>query len=159
MFLKKHVIRLSIATLLMMSFAGAALATDDSDSDSDGNAAIVGSWQATTTLEPTGDESLALFTFNSDGTFVATGPDASFSGAHGAWKQTGARRYRSVNISFVYGPDGSIAFRIENRTILRVSGNGNRFVAEFESDLTLPDGTVLQTTAGSSEGQRIKANF
>ncbi len=155
MFLKKHGISLFIATLLMMAFAGAAVATDDSDSD----AAIVGSWQATTTLEPTGDESLALFTFNSDGTFVATGPDASFSGAHGAWKQIGVRKYRLANIGFVYDPSGGVAFRIVNRTILRVSGNGNRFTAEFESDLTLPDGTVIQTTLGSSRGRRIKANL
>ncbi|MEM7582905.1 MAG: hypothetical protein AAF560_05950 [Acidobacteriota bacterium] len=154
MFVKKHAVSFSVATLLMMSFAGAALATGGSQAPS-----IVGSWQATTTLEPAGEESLALFTFNGDNTFVATGPDASFSVAHGAWKQIGPRKYRLGNIGFVYDASGGIAFRIENRTILKVSANGNRFIAEFESDLTLPDGTVIQTTTGSSEGRRIKPNL
>ena len=146
-----------IASLLMMGLATAAVADSDSDSDSDrGRSTIVGSWEATSSLEPSGEVAPGFFTFNRDRTWVASTNDAAFGNAHGAWKRTGRRTFLGTNKGFAYGPDGMAALVVTNRVEITVAADGNGFTAVFEGDVSLLDGTIIDSFTGSATGTRIE---
>lgn len=141
-----------MTTLLVMSPA-AALA-DDVDSDSD--ASIVGSWEATSVLEPSGEVAPGLFTFHRDRTWIASANEVSLSNAHGAWKPTGPGTFTATSKGFVFGPDGSAGLVLKNRVSLTLSGDGDSFTAVFSTEVSLFDGTVVDSFTGTATGTRIE---
>ncbi|MEM9594926.1 MAG: hypothetical protein AAGD06_11705, partial [Acidobacteriota bacterium] len=86
-----------------------------------GQRSIVGSWDVVAVDDATGEEALALFTYNRGGTFDGTAPAGNISSAAGAWERIGPRTFACTFLSYVYGPDGSIALRVENRHVAQVS--------------------------------------
>ena len=143
-----------IASLLMMGLATAALA--DSDSDDRGGRSIVGSWEATSTLQPSGEVAPGFFTFHRDRTWIASTNDAAFGNAHGAWKRTSGRTFLGTNKGFVYAPDGQAALVVTNRVEITVGADGDSFTAEFEGDVSLLDGTLIDSFTGTATGTRIE---
>ena len=152
----KNVFRLSLAMLLMMGLALPALA--DSDSDSDGPRKIVGSWEAVSTLDPTGEQAPGLFTFNKERTWISSGDSPLFSNGHGVWKRTGPRTFSATNKAFILAETGGVSLVLTNQTELEVSSNGNNFTATFSTEVSLPDGTVVDSFTGTSTGTRITLN-
>lgn len=154
----KTIFRLSLALLLMMGLAMPAFADSDSDSDSDsdgGPPKIVGSWEGVSILEPDGVESPGLFTFNIDRTWMSSGDSPLFSNAHGAWKQTGPRTFVTTNKAFVLAETGGVSLVLSNQTVIEVSADCQSFTGVFSSEISLPDGTVVDSFNGTATGTRI----
>ena len=157
----KHWTRAFLSTLLMLSLALAVPAFGDSDSDSDSDSdrsSIVGSWETLTTIDPAAPELPGFFTFNRGRTWTATASTADASTAHGAWKRTGSRTFVATNKGFLFAPDGTVSLVITNRGDLEVSADGQSFVAAFETELSLLDGTVINALSGTATGARIEAD-
>ena len=144
---RQSVFTWSLVLLLMIALAPAAMAG--------GGPRLVGSWEAVSTLDSTGEQAPGLFTFNIDRTWMSSGNDASFGNGHGAWKRTGGRTYSATNKAFVFAPDGSLSVVLTNNTELEVSHNGQTFTATFSTEVALPDGTVVDSFTGTSTGTRI----
>ena len=151
---KRYAIITFIAVILMMGLTTAAWADSDSDSDSD-SGSIVGSWEAVSVLDPSGEESPGLFTFNADGTWIASSNEVAFSNAHGAWKQTGSATFTGTSKGFVFGGDGSAILTVTNRVDLTVSSDGESFTADFATEVRQFDGTLIDSFTGTSSGDRI----
>ena len=151
----------SLAALLLLSLATTVFASDsDSDSDSDqvfSGAAIVGSWEAVSTLD-TGLTAPGLFTFNADRTWMSSGDNAFFSSGHGAWKKIGPRRFAATNKAFVLEETGGVSLVFVNRSVLLVSADGQSFDVAFETDVLLPDGALVEKLAGTGIGTRINVD-
>ena len=139
----------TLALVLMIGLATTASAS--------GLPTLVGSWEAVSTLE-TGEEAPGLFTFNIDRTWMSTGDNASFGNGHGAWKRTGVKTFAATNKAFVYGEDGSLSLVVSNETVLEVSSDGNSFTAAFTTEVSLPDGTPVDSFTGTSVGTRIQVD-
>ena len=146
MLMKKNFVRLLLATLLLI---GSTLPASAS-----GLPTIVGSWEALSTLD-SGEQAPGLFTFNIDRTWMSSGNDVSFSNGHGAWKRTGLRTFVAVNKAFVLDPTGGVSLVLTNRTELRVSSDSQSFTAEFTTEVSLLDGTVIDSFSGTAAGTRI----
>jgi len=157
MFSGKRVFRLFLAMILAAGFVSPVFADSDSDSDSDSDfrgAKVVGSWEALSTLD-TGEQAPGLFTFNRDRTWMSSGDNAFFSNGHGAWKKAGPRRFTATNKAFVLAETGGVSLVFTNRTELEVARNAQSFTATFETEVSLPDGTVVDTVTGTATGVRI----
>ena len=123
-----------------------------------GPVTLVGSWSASATDDNTGEEFRTLWTFNVDRTLTVSGDLDNASTGHGAWKRMGRRTFEAVNTVFLFGPDGTLAFLLKNRATFEVSSDGDSFTAVAESDLTLPDGTVIDSSSNVANGTRIKVD-
>lgn len=154
MSLNKLLTRVFLTTLLALSLA-AAPAFGDGDSDSDSDASIVGSWETASIIDPDDDEVPGFFSFNAEGTWVSTASSVSLSTAHGAWEQTGDHTFTAVSKGFIFGSDGNVSLLITNRGDLEVSSDGDSFTTDFVSEISLLDGTVIDTVTGSATGTRI----
>ncbi len=132
---------------LSMVLAGSAAAGG-------GSATLTGSWESVAVLDGTAGDAPALFTFNADGTFTATGPTVANSTAHGAWKQTGSRTFQASNVSFIYGPTGEVSGTIITNSTLTVASDGQTYDVVFDGETRLGDGTVLPFS-GTGVASRI----
>ncbi|MCP3958838.1 MAG: hypothetical protein GY719_13375 [bacterium] len=147
--MKKHAWYGFVAILLLAGTTTPASAA--------GFSTIVGSWQALSTLD-TGEEAPGLFTFSIDRTWISTGNDAAFSNGHGAWKRTGPRTFTAKNKAFILDEAGGVSLVLTNHTDLEVSADGKSFTAVFTTEVSLLDGTVIDSFSGTSTGTRITAN-
>ena len=120
-----------------------------------GGPKIVGSWQATSTVDGSTDSAPLLATFGKDGTLVSTGPSTANSVAHGAWKKTGPRQFSATIVFFVYDANGNADLKVTTNDEYQVSQNGQTYTSVFEATLSTLDGTVIGVVTGTSSGTRI----
>ena len=153
----KNALQVLLAILLLLAVPGALAADSDSDSDSDSErSSIVGSWEVVSEIDSGGDEVPGFFTFNADNTWMTSGSSVDLSNAHGAWERIGSRTFDGTTKGFIFGSDGSVSLLIKNTGVLEVSSDGNSLTFEFESTISLPDGTPISAVTGSGSGTRIQ---
>jgi hypothetical protein len=116
---------------------------------------IVGSW------EVVDDQSGAIFlgTYNggpSEGTVNFTSPNRATSLTHGVWRRTGPCTVADTDIAFIYDENGNAAFQIKFRAEIELRKNGDTAVFAFEFEVSLLDGTVVNSGTATATGTRIK---
>lgn len=116
---------------------------------------IVGSWQLVD------DQSGASFlaTYNGGpfkGTVNVTSPNTATSLTHGVWRRTGPCTFADTDIAFIYDENGNAAFKIKFRGEIELSRDGDTGVFRFEFEVSLLDGTVVNSGASTATGTRIK---
>ena len=142
-----------VAALLLAVLGSPAFADSDSDSDSDSDGgSLAGTWQLTTTID--GQATTSLFTFNDDGNVIGTAPLAAFGTAHGVWEKTGNNSFSSTHLAFIFDDSGVASLILKANGDYELTSN-NTFTLDFVQEISLPDGTPVDTLAGSGTGTRI----
>ncbi len=139
-------------TALLLILAVPATADDDSDSDSDGQS-VVGTWESVR-LED-GEIQRALFTFHGDGTFVNRSSISALSSSLGVWEQAGDNTAVSKSRGYQYASSGLPLFVITTVLIVDLSADGQSFSCDAMAEITLADGTPVNTIDFSFSADRI----
>ncbi len=121
----------------------------------DGGNKLIGSWQAVSVTDGSGDTNELLVSFHKDKTLVSTPPSNGLSVAHGTWKKTGSRSFASTLIFFIFDADGNANLRATNNSDYEVGQDGQTYTSAFETRIETLDGTPVATVTGTSTGQRI----
>lgn len=116
---------------------------------------LIGSWQAVSVTDGTGDTNELLVSFHKDRTLVSTPPSNALSVAHGTWKKTGARHFASTLVFFIFDANGNANLRATNNSDYEVSQDGQTYTSVFETRIETLDGTLVTTVTGTSTGERI----
>ena len=135
---------LAIALIATMGMAAPAEAAPKS---------LIGTWDVEAVVGGVGAPT--LFTFDRGGNFIATGSDATFSTAHGAWERDGGRNYKTTNRAFIFDDDGMVALVFVSNAEIQVSRDGQSFTGNFDAEVQTLDGTVVDSFSGTSSGSRI----
>jgi len=135
--------------LTLLAFAAPALAAPPT---------LVGSWEAVASIDGNPIEDFLLETYSLDRTFVASGPRADSTIAHGAWKRVGARTFETAFVILLYNPDSTLAARLRGSTEVEVSLDGETYDGVLTSVLTAADGTLIGSFTGTVEGTRISVD-
>ena len=147
---KRSLIALCFSAVMLLAILGGSASADS------GTPNLVGSWEVLSVLDGSTDAVPSLFTYSVDGTLIATGPTAANSSSHGAWAQTGSRTYTSNEISFIYGPTGTVVGTLSINATLTVAADGQTYDVEFDGEFRFGDGTV-NPISGTAVGKRINA--
>jgi len=115
---------------------------------------IVGSWALVD------NQSGAAFfgTYNGgplEGTVNFTSPDNSISLTHGSWKRTGPRAFADTDIAFIYDAQGKAGFKIKFKAEIELSADGDTAFFNYKFEVSLFDGTVVNSGASTATGTRI----
>lgn len=113
-----------------------------------GPPALVGVWEAVSTLDGSGQQDRGLSTFHADGTFLARD-------AQGVWEKTGPNSFTATSVFLVRDSNGAVAFRVRVTTEISLAPGGQTFTAAFQSTTELLDGTVAATNTGTIASTRI----
>ena len=119
-----------------------------------GDQGIVGSWVLTAQVD--GDEPFAVVNFTSimpGGVLVVTAPDAPLG--HGAWEHTGDGAYALTIVFPDFDDEGDLEGQTTVRTTVTLGRDGDTFAGPFVNEFTDLAGTVLFSSGGTAEGQRI----
>lgn len=118
-------------------------------------APIVGSWKLV--VDGTGD--VFFGTYNggpTQGTVNFSSPDNSISLTHGTWRRTGPRTFADTDSGFIYDANGIASLIITFRAEVEVAPDGDTASFNFAFEVSLFDGTVVDSGAGTGIGTRIK---
>lgn len=116
---------------------------------------LVGSWEAVSVTDGTGDINQLLVSFHKDNTLVSTPPSNGLSVAQGTWEKTGGRSFSSTLIFFIFDANGNANLRATNNSDYEVSQDGQTYTSVFETRIETLDGTPVATVTGTSTGERI----
>jgi len=151
-----RLVALILTTALAFTAAVAAAAEGAAHPSSEASCkSIVGSWEVVD--DQSGD--IFLGTYNggpSEGTVNFTSPNTATSLTHGAWKRTGPCTFADTDIAFLYDANGNAAFKIKFRAEIELNKGGDTAVFDFEFEVSLLDGTVINSGASTATGTRIK---
>lgn len=135
-----------------------ALAEQKSKSSDD---SLEGSWTVTIKEGP-GTPELpswykALVTFNPGGGLVATITDALLKTGHGAWTQTGKRKFAVTILLFQFDPIGKFLGTLKARATLKLHGKSDTFESDdYQFEFFDPDGNSIGFFGvGTAHGTRI----
>lgn len=148
-----------ITILPVVTVTRLALAEQKRESSND---PLQGSWAVTITEGP-GTPDLpnwykALVTFSPGGGLVATITDALLKTGHGAWVQTGKRKFAVTILLFQFDPTGSFLGTLKARATLRVHDKSDTFDSDdYQFEFFDPDGNPTGFVGvGIAHGVRIK---
>lgn len=132
---------------------------------------LQGSWDVTITTTPNPPFAIPfriLRTVGADGvvdaySFPAITPTSGpliNSAGHGSWKKTGPREYSVTVEYFQLNPSAAGYDKLDSigkvRETIKVSPDGKSYSSVFKTDIYLPDGTLVFTNPGETEGRRIQ---
>jgi len=117
---------------------------------------LVGTWDVRSTVDGAESVFWSLFTFNKEGTSIASGSVNYFSNAHGVWEKTGPKTFTSTTFAFVYDENGMIVSTMKNLGELEVSKDKQSFTGEYRTEVRLLDGTLVNSFTGVTIGTRIR---
>ena len=141
---------------------------DNEDSERGGNPhALLGTWIVQVSLDPhtvppgTPASILnftALDTFGAGGGFVESnnGPAAGQPPGQGNWVRTGDRQFAATELRLGFDTAHTFTGLNKIRSILTLSERGDEFTESIQTDIFLPNGTLLPFhPAGTSHGTRV----
>ena len=148
---------ISILTVVTGNRFGLAEQKSKSSEDS-----LEGSWVVTIKEGP-GTPELpswykALVTFSPGGGLVATITDALLKSGHGAWVQTGKRKFAVTILLFQFDPAGNFLGTLKARATLRVRSKSDTFDSDdYQFEFFDPDGNPTGFAGeGTAHGTRIE---
>ena len=151
--------KLAGVTIVLCGFMGLVVAATAAETSGQAaarqTASIVGSWKLV--VDQTGD--VFFGTYNGGparGTVTFSSPDNSISLTHGEWKRTGPRSFADTDSGFIYDENGIASLIITFRAEVEVAPDGNTAFFNFEFDVSLFDGTVVDSGAATGVGTRIQ---
>ncbi|MEM7586022.1 MAG: hypothetical protein AAF560_21710 [Acidobacteriota bacterium] len=140
--------------LVVLLAAGTAFFQVEETEARGGALRFVGSWDSLSVTQD--NENISnLLTINIDGTAIFTSPTSFQSTSHGAWKRVGPRRINSTTFGYIYNDAGFLTAVQKVKTDVTVSRDGQSFSGDFSSEISLLDGTVVESESGTTSGQRI----
>ena len=141
---------------------------DNEDSERGANPqALLGTWIAQVSLDPhtvppgTPMNILnftSLDTYDAGGGYVQSnnGPGAGQPPGQGNWVRTGQRQYAATELRLGFDAAHNFTGLNKIRTSLTLSESGDEFTASIQTDIFLPNGTLLPIhPAGTSHGTRV----
>jgi hypothetical protein len=140
-------LRMSVTALVAaLVFVGGAVAAGGGTNGGTSGGDVTGSWLVTVDRGPALPVLSSLQSFAEGGVVVETANTVGNRGpSHGVWKTLGNRLYATTIVFFRFDADGAfIGSQKINRT-LRLSRDGNSFVAVSISQLLDPSGNVIPT--------------
>ncbi len=131
---------------------------------------LQGSWDVTITTTPNPPFAIPfriLRTVGADGvvdaySFPAITPISGLliKGRQGRWKKTGPREYSVTVEYFQLNPSAAEYDKLDSigkvRETIKVWPDGKSYSSVFKTDIYLPDGTLVFTNPGETEGRRIQ---
>jgi hypothetical protein len=101
---------------------------------------------------------MRLETYDAGGGLVASnnGPGAGQPPSQGNWVRTGQRQYAATELRLGFDAAHTFTGLNKIRTSLTLSESGDEFTASVQTDIFLPNGTLLSFhPAGTSHGTRV----
>ena len=118
--------------------------------------AIVGTWRVSFTRPPS--KGYALVTFISDGTSVRTTDKSPLmSPSHGAWQQTGERKFQATWFAFKFDAHGAYIGNQQAVFRVTISADGNSLTGAGVGTAYTLDGKLIEAekAEGPFEGTRV----
>ena len=151
-----------ITILTVLTGNGFAFAEQRSNSSGD---SLEGSW-AVSIKEGPGTPDLpdwyqALVTFSPRGGLVATITDPLLKTGHGAWVQTGGRKFAVTILLFQFDSAGNFLGTLKARATLRVHNRSDTFDSDdYQFEFFDPDGNPTGFVGvGTAHGTRVKVEL
>jgi hypothetical protein len=143
MILRNKNVVLLLACVFISSLALTASADDTSNT-------LTGLWE-----QINAGGIVSLVDFDKDGTLAASSATPGFSDAQGTWTRVGSRSFSSKVIGYIHATDTAPILRYELNGLVELSADGQSQANELSGELTLLDGTLLQTISDSTVATRI----
>lgn len=110
-----------------------------------------GSWETVS-----GGGNPGLIAYDADGTLLLTSPEPGLKSAIGVWERTNSPRTFSAKVvGYTIDSDRNPEFKFTARETIVLSVDGQSYVSEFTSQVTLLDGTPIATVSGTITATRI----